>query len=81
MCVVTVSDYTIFHYPQCGISALHLAAMFGFSQIAAYLITMHGMSVREKDLVCHSNIAVLIANVSITLLHSFFNSMDTLPCI
>ena len=39
---------------QFGNSALHLAAMFGFPEIAAYLITKHGMSVNEKDAVCSS---------------------------
>ena len=44
--------FLCFSFVQLGNSALHLAAMFGFQEIATYLITKHGMSVNEKDYVC-----------------------------
>ena len=52
-CATAIMLYFLcFSFVQFGNSALHLAAMFGFQEIATYLITKHGMSVNEKDSVC-----------------------------
>ena len=56
--VVCVSNdmLHVFCYVQFGNTVLHLAAMFGFPEIIAYLITKHGMNANEKDEVCPSNL-------------------------